>query len=459
MTPRTWHTKNSSWPGLFVEGLEQRYMLSASTDVAIAAADSSTVCVAKPWPKDQSVDGASASLVVSGSISSLASGPAMGLETASVSNEAAAAGDTTSGNTSSATLETTDDPGAVSDCVTALVASDADVVTHDMVASDGGDVTTGETTVGLPPEGSNDGGVLVVTDSAVRLAGVDVADSDTAAGDSKDATADGASDASSGDGVVLTNRVLVATVDDSGTSDDSADATTGDGDQSSPDCAAGDQSKDMVDTVDGSKDTNDDDCTDATTASDNEATQRTLVAQDSSNTSSDDTSSDSANTESDGTVVDHFGGINTGSSDSADAGASADTTGAVADDTQVLHPTDSGSGDTTAEPGTVEIDHPIMYTLGGETTTSVELHRKDVKHIAREIKRGHDIDFDVDALMQLHATAKKRTRKLIQRVIATSYAQNHSASVSTTSGILPSIDEAYAALGSPTARLKLHHAH
>ena len=110
----------------------------------------------------------------------------------------------------------------------------------------------------------------------------------------------------------------------------------------------------------------------------------------------------------------------------------------------------------------------MIYTMDPiDVVTSVELHRKDVKRLAREIKRGHDVDIDVDALMQLHTTAKKQTRKLVERVIATTYLKSHlqlgaEGNVGNP-GAIPSysfiqvqaLDQAYAAMGSPDRGLKI----
>jgi hypothetical protein len=131
-------------------------------------------------------------------------------------------------------------------------------------------------------------------------------------------------------------------------------------------------------------------------------------------------------------------------------------------------PTDESAKDVPADASEPEVVPPIIYTLGGDAAGSnidlassdnpAPLKKKDVKHIAKEIKRGHEVNLDVSALLQLHSTAKKDTRKQIERVIATTYAQCHASDcvVLPPSNVQQAIDAAFATLGAPTKTLKVN---
>jgi hypothetical protein len=167
-------------------------------------------------------------------------------------------------------------------------------------------------------------------------------------------------------------------------------------------------------------------------------------------------STDAANADAETPVVDTFGGINT-------------STGEAESDPAPLHPVDTAIDDSATDTPPTATNTPVIYTMDPiDVVAPVELHRKDVKHLARELKRGHSVDIDVNALMQLHTTAKKQTRKLVERVIATTYLQSHlQLGVEGNPGNPSAIphysfiqeqafDQAYAAMGAPERGLKVN---
>jgi hypothetical protein len=195
-----------------------------------------------------------------------------------------------------------------------------------------------------------------------------------------------------------------------------------------------------------------------------------------------DTATDGAG-ESETPIMYTLGGETTTTTDSGSADETVERpttsdSGSAAD--SVESPASQGSDEKAADTAN-EPEPPVIYTLGGDnidtvTVTSVELHRKDVKRIARQLKRGENVELDVQALMQLHDRGKKQTRKLVERIIATTYDEYHSElsfeggpyflqggmyppARTTVPGVncdVQALDLAYAALGSPTRRLKIN---
>jgi hypothetical protein len=171
--------------------------------------------------------------------------------------------------------------------------------------------------------------------------------------------------------------------------------------------------------------------------------------QQSTDDTTDPGSADATTTGPDGPIVCTFGGINESNTDGEVTSPS------------TLHPTNGGTDDSVSETANDTPVHPIYYSLGStndpaSNATGAALRRKDVKHIAREIKRGHDVDLDVDALMQLHSATKKNTRTLIERIIVTTHETNHAPtnSLSAASGNVQAIDQAFAGLGAAAAKVK-----
>jgi hypothetical protein len=146
-------------------------------------------------------------------------------------------------------------------------------------------------------------------------------------------------------------------------------------------------------------------------------------------------------------------------------------------------PEDQRTDDTVVQ----EPEPPVIYTLGNESSTaddsgttadddiaynsatSVQLRRIDVKRIARAMKLGHDVDLDINALMEFHSRASKLTRQTIERVIATAYAEYRLVipvaitpeygwfdPPRTITCDVQALEEAYVALGSPTSGLRIN---
>jgi hypothetical protein len=208
--------------------------------------------------------------------------------------------------------------------------------------------------------------------------------------------------------------------------------------------------------------------------------QRTLTASETPTTSTDDTnkttdgdsensSAETSSIDSQTPVVCYFGATNSPSEENGSDSAPLQTDAMATDTTTDSATSETSNADTattetvttdtsaTDTPTTVP-DTPVIYTMDPiDIPASVELHRRDVKRLAREIKRGHVVEIDAAALTQLHTRAKKHTRQLVERVIATTYAQcRPGCVVLPRTGYEQAIDEAYAALGAPTTMLKIH---
>jgi hypothetical protein len=139
---------------------------------------------------------------------------------------------------------------------------------------------------------------------------------------------------------------------------------------------------------------------------------------------------------------------------------------------------DTGEPSKDTPPNTDE-EPPVIVTLGGDesegdvtttddpgpTVTTVPLKQKDVKRLAKKLKRGEDVELDIQSLVQLHSRGSKRTQQMIERVIATSYAKcqmqlavegNPGISAVSSISYVQAIGEAYAAVGTPDRGLRIN---